>query len=91
LAKIHPDELKSVTAVSYLWPLGRAVESAEGCSGNVVVRLYGSRAAGRGPLARPGSGGPGEVAELLERPLRESGLVFELRPFQILMLRLRPE
>ncbi|WP_425587701.1 hypothetical protein [Streptomyces plumbiresistens] len=31
-----------------------------------------------------------EVTDLLERPLHESPLVFELRPFQILTLRLRP-
>lgn len=31
------------------------------------------------------------VPDLLERPQRESDLSFELRPFQVLTVRLRPE
>jgi alpha-mannosidase len=34
--------------------------------------------------------GRAEVTDLLERPVHESDLAFELRPFQILTLRLRP-
>src|SRR5256885_1137663 len=50
---------------------------------------------GRGGRARatltPGfPAGRAEVTGLLERPLHEGGLTFELRPFQILTVRLRP-
>ena len=68
-----------------------SVKLAEDRSGDVVVRLYESRG-GRAratltpqfPVARA------EVTDLLERPLHDSDLAFELRPFQILTVRLRP-
>ncbi|MFD4568597.1 alpha-mannosidase [Streptomyces sp. NPDC058467] len=68
-----------------------SVKLAEDRSGDVVVRLYESRG-GRAratlttgfPVARA------EVTDLLERPQREAPADFELRPFQILTLRLRP-
>jgi alpha-mannosidase len=68
-----------------------SVKLAEDRSGDVVVRLYESRG-GRAratlttgfPVARA------QVADLLERPLHEAPSEFELRPFQILTLRLRP-
>ncbi|MFJ9852746.1 alpha-mannosidase [Streptomyces sp. NPDC101150] len=75
-----------------------SVKLAEDRSGDVVVRLYESRGGrARGTLA---PGFPVEratVTDLLERPLREeeagptSDITVELRPFQILTLRLRPQ
>ncbi|MDH6213516.1 alpha-mannosidase [Streptomyces pseudovenezuelae] len=69
-----------------------SVKLAEDRSGDVVVRLYESR--GGRARATLNAGFPvsrAEVTDLLERPLHESDLTFELRPFQILTLRLRPE
>ncbi|MCD9873226.1 glycosyl hydrolase-related protein [Streptomyces guryensis] len=52
----------------------------------MTVRLYESRA-----MPAPGFPvGRAEVADLLERPRHESDLSFELQPFQILTVRLRP-
>ncbi|MDT0455988.1 glycoside hydrolase family 38 C-terminal domain-containing protein [Streptomyces sp. DSM 41527] len=75
-----------------------SVKLAEDRSGDVVVRLYeshGGRAVGTlspgFPVARV------TVTDLLERPLHEeeagptSEVTVELRPFQILTLRLRPQ
>ncbi|MFJ6081221.1 alpha-mannosidase [Streptomyces sp. NPDC092369] len=69
-----------------------SVKLAEDRSGDVVVRLYECR--GGRARATLGAGFPvarAEVTDLLERPLHESDLTFELRPFRILTLRLRPE
>lgn len=75
-----------------------SVKLAEDRSGDVVVRLYESRGGrARGTLS---PGFPVErvtVTDLLERPLHEeeegptSEVAVELRPFQILTLRLRPQ
>ncbi len=74
-----------------------AVKAADDRSGDVVVRCYealGGRARGR---LRPGFAlADAQVVDLLERPLGEAALdgagrvVLELRPFQVLTLRLRP-
>ncbi|MGW1213813.1 alpha-mannosidase [Streptomyces sp. NPDC002499] len=69
-----------------------SVKLAEDRSGDVVVRLYESR--GGRARATLSAGFPvarAEVTDLLERPLHDSDLAIELRPFQILTLRLRPE
>lgn len=69
-----------------------SVKPTEDRSGDVVVRLYESRGGRARATHTPGFPvGRAEVTELLERPLRESNLAFELRPFQVLTLRLRPE
>ncbi|MER5396330.1 glycoside hydrolase family 38 C-terminal domain-containing protein [Streptomyces sp. NPDC002599] len=68
-----------------------SVKLAEDRSGDVVVRLYESR--GGRARAKVTAGFPVsrvEVTDLLERPLREAPPEIELRPFQILTLRLRP-
>ncbi|KAB1979952.1 alpha-mannosidase [Streptomyces triticiradicis] len=68
-----------------------SVKLAEDRSGDVVVRLYESR--GGRARAKVTAGFPvsrTEVTDLLERPLREALPEIELRPFQILTLRLRP-
>ncbi|WP_328672178.1 alpha-mannosidase [Streptomyces sp. NBC_00328] len=68
-----------------------SVKLAEDRSGDVVVRLYESR--GGRARAKVTAGFPvsrTEVTDLLERPLREAPPEIELRPFQILTLRLRP-
>jgi alpha-mannosidase len=68
-----------------------SVKLAEDRSGDVVVRLYESR--GGRARAKVTAGFPvsrAEVTDLLERPLREAPPEIELRPFQILTLRLRP-
>ncbi|MFF3613187.1 alpha-mannosidase [Streptomyces sp. NPDC002580] len=68
-----------------------SVKLAEDRSGDVVVRLYESR--GGRARATVTAGFPvsrAEVTDLLERPLREAPSEIELRPFQILTLRLRP-
>ncbi|MFI9051029.1 alpha-mannosidase [Streptomyces sp. NPDC053427] len=75
-----------------------SVKLAEDRSGDVVVRLYESRG-GRatGTLAPGFAVERATVTDLLERPLREeeggptSDITVELRPFQILTLRLRPQ
>ncbi|GAA3787193.1 glycoside hydrolase family 38 C-terminal domain-containing protein [Streptomyces coacervatus] len=68
-----------------------SVKLAEDRSGDVVVRLYESRGGRARATLRPGFPvGRAEVTDLLERPLHESDLGFELRPFQILTVRLRP-
>ncbi|MER6738085.1 alpha-mannosidase [Streptomyces puniciscabiei] len=72
-----------------------AVKLADDASGDVVVRLYesgGGRARGVLRTGFPLAGA--SVTDLLERPLREAGVAdggvpVELRPFQILTLRLR--
>ncbi|MBL1092100.1 MULTISPECIES: alpha-mannosidase [Streptomyces] len=75
-----------------------SVKLAEDRSGDVVVRLYESRGGRATGTLSPGF--PVEratVTDLLERPLHdeEAGptaeLTLELRPFQILTLRLRPQ
>ncbi|MFI1159525.1 alpha-mannosidase [Streptomyces sioyaensis] len=74
-----------------------SVKLAEDRSGDVVVRLYESHGGRASGTLSPGF--PVEratVTDLLERPLhREEGptsdLTVELRPFQILTLRLRPQ
>ncbi|MFE7169235.1 alpha-mannosidase [Streptomyces sp. NPDC057616] len=69
-----------------------SVKLAEDRSGDVVVRLYESRGGRARATLTPGFPVAGsEVTDLLERPLRESDLAFELRPFQILTVRLRPQ
>ncbi|MEV6949310.1 glycoside hydrolase family 38 C-terminal domain-containing protein [Streptomyces sp. NPDC051172] len=69
-----------------------SVKLAEDRSGDVVVRLYESRGGrARATLAPGFPAGRAEVTDLLERPQHESDLSFELRPFQILTVRLRPE
>ncbi|MFE4699880.1 alpha-mannosidase [Streptomyces sp. NPDC056738] len=68
-----------------------SVKLAEDRSGDVVVRLYESR--GGRARARVTAGfavARAEVTDLLERPLRQAPAEIELRPFQILTLRLRP-
>ncbi|QNA75949.1 alpha-mannosidase [Streptomyces sp. So13.3] len=74
-----------------------AVKLADDRSGDVVVRLYesrGGRVAGTLSTAFPVA--DATVTDLLERPLRaaeragDGGVALELRPFQILTLRLRP-
>ncbi|MFD5815843.1 alpha-mannosidase [Streptomyces sp. NPDC127038] len=68
-----------------------SVKLAEDRGGDVVVRLYESR--GGRARARLTAGFPvarAEVTDLLERPLHEAPPEIELRPFQILTLRLRP-
>ncbi|MFF8532589.1 alpha-mannosidase [Streptomyces sp. NPDC015532] len=68
-----------------------SVKLAEDRGGDVVVRLYESR--GGRARVRVTAGFPlsrAEVTDLLERPLREAPPEIELRPFQILTLRLRP-
>uniref|UniRef100_A0AAU3I487 alpha-mannosidase n=1 Tax=Streptomyces sp. NBC_01393 TaxID=2903851 RepID=A0AAU3I487_9ACTN len=68
-----------------------SVKLAEDRSGDVVVRLYESR--GGRARAKVTAGFPvsrAEVTDLLERPLGEAPPEIELRPFQILTLRLRP-
>ncbi|MET8855647.1 glycoside hydrolase family 38 C-terminal domain-containing protein [Streptomyces sp. NPDC004579] len=68
-----------------------SVKLAEDRGGDVVVRLYESR--GGRARAKVTAGFPvarAEVTDLLERPLREAPSEIELRPFQILTLRLRP-
>lgn len=71
---------------------------AEDRSGDVVVRLYESRGGRASGTLSPGF--PVRrvtVTDLLERPLHEeeggptSDVAVELRPFQILTLRLRPQ
>ncbi|WP_282701375.1 glycoside hydrolase family 38 C-terminal domain-containing protein [Streptomyces sp. CC219B] len=71
-----------------------AVKLADDRSGDVVVRLYESRGGRAQGLVRPGFALAGaQVTDLLERPLEdaetEAGAVrVQLRPFQILTLRL---
>ncbi|MDJ0340736.1 glycoside hydrolase family 38 C-terminal domain-containing protein [Streptomyces sp. H10-C2] len=74
-----------------------AVKLADDRSGDVMVRLYesrGGRAAGTLSTGFPVA--DAQVTDLLERPLRAAertaggGVALELRPFQILTLRLRP-
>ncbi|WP_329302241.1 glycosyl hydrolase-related protein [Streptomyces sp. NBC_00659] len=68
-----------------------SVKLAEDRSGDVLVRLYESR--GGRARAKVTAGFPvsrAEVTDLLERPLGEAPPEIELRPFQILTLRLRP-
>ncbi|WP_339132217.1 glycoside hydrolase family 38 C-terminal domain-containing protein [Streptomyces sp. f51] len=68
-----------------------SVKLAEDRGGDVVVRLYESR--GGRARVRVTAGFPvsrAEVTDLLERPLHEAPPEIELRPFQILTLRLRP-
>ncbi|MFF4801372.1 alpha-mannosidase [Streptomyces sp. NPDC001351] len=68
-----------------------SVKLAEDRSGDVVVRLYESRGGRARVTLSPGFPvGRAEVTDLLERPQHESDLRFELRPFQILTVRLRP-
>ena len=68
-----------------------SVKPAEDRSEDVVVRLYESRGDRVRATLTPGLPvGRAEVTGLLERPLRKR-LGLELRPFQILTLRLRPE
>ncbi|MFJ8361855.1 glycosyl hydrolase-related protein [Streptomyces sp. NPDC093984] len=65
---------------------------AQDRSGGVAVRLYESRERRMRATLTPGFPvGRAEVTGLPVRPLRESHLAFEPRPFQILTLRLRPE
>ncbi|MBG0851065.1 alpha-mannosidase [Streptomyces spinoverrucosus] len=72
-----------------------AVKLADDRSGDVVVRLYESRGGRATGVLRPGFPlADAQVTDLLERPLGEAdvdaGAVrVELRPFQILTLRLR--
>jgi alpha-mannosidase len=74
-----------------------AVKAADDRSGDVIVRLYeslGGRAAGRLQPGFPLAGA--QIVDLLERPVGEAvpdpagRIVLELRPFQVLSLRLRP-
>ncbi|WP_405548275.1 glycosyl hydrolase-related protein [Streptomyces globisporus] len=73
-----------------------SVKLAEDHSGDVIVRLYesaGGRARTRLKVAFPVT--EARITDLLERPLRpaetdEDGLVLDLRPFQILTVRLTP-
>ncbi|MFI0719595.1 alpha-mannosidase [Streptomyces sp. NPDC021224] len=72
------------------------VKLADDRSGDVVVRLYESRGgAARGVLHTGFALAGAEVTDLLENPLEpvaagaDGGLPLELRPFQILTLRLR--
>jgi alpha-mannosidase len=83
-----PDPLVSVAGPAVTV---ESVKLAEDRSGDVVVRLYESR--GGRARAKVTAGFPvsrAEVTDLLERPLREAPPEIELRPFQILTLRLRP-
>jgi alpha-mannosidase len=71
-----------------------AVKLADDRSGDVVVRLYESRGGRARGVLRTGFPLAGaEVTDLLERPLEDvdvdGGVSVELRPFQILTLRLR--
>ncbi|MGW7822336.1 alpha-mannosidase [Streptomyces puniciscabiei] len=72
-----------------------AVKLADDASGDVVVRLYESRGGRARGVLRTGFPLAGaSVTDLLERPLQEAevadgGVPVELRPFQILTLRLR--
>ncbi|WP_327154176.1 alpha-mannosidase [Streptomyces tubercidicus] len=75
-----------------------SVKLAEDRSGDVVVRLYESRGGRAGATLSPGFPvAQATVTDLLERPLHEedegptSDVAVELRPFQILTLRLRPQ
>ncbi|MEW1578397.1 glycoside hydrolase family 38 C-terminal domain-containing protein [Streptomyces microflavus] len=73
-----------------------AVKLAEDRSGDVIVRLYesaGGRAGARLTVSFPVV--RAQITDLLERPLHpavtdDRGLVLELRPFQILTVRLTP-
>ncbi|MGW1721972.1 alpha-mannosidase [Streptomyces sp. NPDC002306] len=68
-----------------------SVKRAEDRGGDVVVRLYESRGGRARATLTPGFPvSRAEVTDLLEQPLHESDLTFELRPFQILTVRLRP-
>jgi alpha-mannosidase len=72
-----------------------AVKLADDASGDVVVRLYESRGGRARGVLRTGFPLAGaSVTDLLERPLEDAevadgGVRVELRPFQILTLRLR--
>ncbi|MET7683559.1 glycoside hydrolase family 38 C-terminal domain-containing protein [Streptomyces sp. NPDC005423] len=72
-----------------------AVKLADDASGDVVVRLYESRGGrARGVLRTGFPLADAQVTDLLERPLEAAGtdgdqVAVELRPFQILTLRLR--
>jgi alpha-mannosidase len=72
-----------------------AVKLAEDRGGDVVVRLYESAGSRARAVLRPGFPcGRAEFTDLLERPLGEApisaeGIALELRPFQIVTLRLR--
>jgi alpha-mannosidase len=72
-----------------------AVKLADDASGDVVVRLYESRGGRARGVLRTGFPLAGaSVTDLLERPLEDAevadgGIPVELRPFQILTLRLR--
>jgi alpha-mannosidase len=72
-----------------------AVKLADDESGDVVVRLYESRGGRARGVLRTGFPLAGaQVTDLLERPLQDTdladgGVPVELRPFQILTLRLR--
>ncbi|MEU8685363.1 glycoside hydrolase family 38 C-terminal domain-containing protein [Streptomyces sp. NPDC048611] len=75
-----------------------SVKLAEDRSGDVVVRLYESRGGRATGTLSPGFPvAHATVTDLLERPLHEeeegptSDVTVELRPFQILTLRLRPQ
>ncbi|MFG2139681.1 alpha-mannosidase [Streptomyces sp. NPDC048650] len=75
-----------------------SVKLAEDRSGDVVVRLYESRGGRATATLSPGFAVERvTVTDLLERPLRDeeegptSDVTIELRPFQILTLRLRPQ
>ncbi|MFH8568234.1 alpha-mannosidase [Streptomyces sp. NPDC017993] len=75
-----------------------SVKLAEDRSGDVVVRLYESHGGRATGTLSPGFAVEGAtVTDLLERPLHEeeegptSDVTVELRPFQILTLRLRPQ
>ncbi|NEC19210.1 alpha-mannosidase, partial [Streptomyces parvus] len=73
-----------------------SVKLAEDRSGDVIVRLYesaGGRARARLTVSFPVT--EARITDLLERPLHpavtdEDGLVLDLRPFQILTVRLTP-
>ncbi|UQA92413.1 alpha-mannosidase [Streptomyces halobius] len=75
-----------------------SVKLAEDRSGDVVVRLYESRGGRANGTVSPGFAVErATVTDLLERPLHEeeggptSDVTVDLRPFQILTLRLRPQ
>ncbi|MFD8820429.1 glycosyl hydrolase-related protein, partial [Streptomyces sp. NPDC059627] len=71
------------------------VKLAEAASGSVVVRIYESRGGrARGALRTGFPLAGAQVTDLLERPLEDAAtdgdsVSVELRPFQILTLRLR--
>lgn len=73
-----------------------SVKLAEDRGGDVIVRLYesaGGRARARLTVSFPVA--DARITDLLERPLHpadtdEDGLVLDLRPFQILTVRLTP-